>query len=325
MTRMLETYLRIAFNPESNESKRIVEKEIPRSLTTWHGDEIKTVRELLLSESIETTTLIQTEMNATALEGAEPFKVMRQAVPVLRMAAQTLRYPLQETGTVADTVAEGAEIPISVQDYDYRDFTAVKYGARPLISNELIEDALFDVVAMEVQKAGAKVENALNADMMYKLLENAGNECDTTGGLGSAQGVDAAASAIALNKDDYLGADVIIMCPGYERRLLNDFVPSNYFGGENAMRTGAIPTVLGMRALVYSGTPTSGTYTWRYTTDGDIGAIVIDSKNAGAIGMRRDISLARYNDPIRDLVGCSVTMRAATNYLLANAIARIEF
>ncbi len=56
-----------------------------------------------------------------------------------------------------------------------------------------------------------------------------------------------------------------------------------------------------------------------------MGMLVFDSANCGGIGMRQDIRVEQYSDPIRDLTGISVTMRAACQYGVANAIARVEY
>jgi hypothetical protein len=53
--------------------------------------------------------------------------------------------------------------------------------------------------------------------------------------------------------------------------------------------------------------------------------VVFDSKSCGGIGMRQDTRVEQYKDPIRDLVGMSVTMRAACQYGVANAISRVEY
>jgi hypothetical protein len=51
--------------------------------------------------------------------------------------------------------------------------------------------------------------------------------------------------------------------------------------------------------------------------------MILDSTHAGAIAMRRDLTVDRYEDPIRDLVGMSVTMRYDVKYLMGGAIVKI--
>src|SRR5574344_274034 len=51
-------------------------------------------RELLLSEALETSTLTQTEIYRTVIEGAEPFKCMRNAVTIFNMNSNVMQMNL---------------------------------------------------------------------------------------------------------------------------------------------------------------------------------------------------------------------------------------
>lgn len=319
MTKLLETYLQLT-RAGPHERKDLV-STLPRELgTVWDGETVP-VRELLLTEKIESTTLIQTEMYRTVMEGAEPAKCMRQALPVINCTSNSLRITLGESGTYAAEVAEGAEIPVDVQDYSYRDFSIKKYGVRPLITRELVDDGLFDVVAMEVRKAGLRIENTLNQQALTMLLDSATNEKDTGG---TDQGIKAIAGAIGLVKADGFAPDTVILSPAAEALVFKEFVPAGYVGTDAVMQ-GRLPNVLGLRAFTCGAADASSTYTWDYDTDSEIGMIVADSRNSVPIAMRRDIALERYSDPIRDLVGCSVTARFGVNYLFGDAICRIEY
>jgi HK97 family phage major capsid protein len=261
------------------------------------------------------------------MEGAEPARCMRQALPVFSVKSNSFVMTMGESGTYAAEVAEGAEIPIDVQDYTARTFTIKKYGVRPLISRELVDDGMFDVVALEVQKAGFRLENTLNQQVLTMLLDSAGNEndCDVSGTPTEADaGIKAIAATVGLIKADGFVPDTIVMSPAFEALVMKEFVPTGYVGADAAM-SGRVPSLLGLKAYSCGATDASSTYTWGYGTDGYIGAAVFDSKNATPIAMRRDVSLEKYSDPIRDLVGCSMTMRFGTNYLFADAIGRIEY
>jgi hypothetical protein len=52
---------------------------------------------------------------------------------------------------------------------------------------------------------------------------------------------------------------------------------------------------------------------------------LFDSRKVGGIGMRQDLFVEDYRDPLRDLVGGKVSMRVACQYGLANAISRVEY
>jgi len=321
--RALATYLKLA-SAGPGEAKQIIEHKIPRELTTYDSDgKVVRVRELLVSEAIESTTLIQTEMYNTVLAGAEPVKCMRQALPIISAKSNTLRVPLGEAGTYAGEVAEGAEIPIDVQDYTYRDFTIRKYGVRPLITKEMVEDGLYDVVALEVQKAGARIENKINQAALSAILQNSGNSADCGGSGGTP--VAKLAEAIAANQTDGYNSNCIILHPGMVGAVMSAFTSVATSIGDAITRGGMVGTLLGCPIYTTGVTDESATYTWGWGVNDYIGGLVINRENAGAIAMRRDITVQRYEDPIRDLVGMGVTARFGCNYFFADAIARVMY
>jgi hypothetical protein len=290
-------------------------------------------RELLLSEAVETGTLIQTEIYRTVLEGSEPAKCFRNAVPVFKMNSNVMQINIGETGTYAPFVAEGSEIPINTQDYTARTWTSRKFGERPTITREMVEDALFNVVEMEIRKTGYRIENTLNQWMLQVLIENAGNEHDIAAAAGTVAGVKAVIAARQLNAADGFISDTIVYHPAMTNYLYADFVPGYTPAAQNYINTGTLPPVMGCRVfecgveLTSTSSPTkvsSAGYDWAPPTDGKIGGLVYDSKSCGGIGMRHDIRVEECKDPIRDLIGMAVTMRAACQYGVANSICRIE-
>lgn len=325
MTKLFETYMKLAIGAADapSESNKLIEK-IPEKLGHNHYGKVENVRELLKNTKIDSTTLVQTEFYNTVLEGAEPVKCMRNAVPTFRTSAGTLDVVYGETGTYAPEVAEGAPFPINVQDYSKRSFTIKKYGVRPLITRELIDRGLYDVIALEVQKAGARIENTLNQAMLSVILENSGNSSDC-GGSGATP-LSFLAKAQGENMADGFAADTTIVFPTCYAAIVGGLTGSPYGGlADQVTRSGAIPNVLGMNTMVCGVTDTSSTYTWGWGTDNYIGALVIDSKNAGAIAMEKDIYVDRFSDPVRELEGAVVGIRFGVNYLFANAACRVLY
>ena len=82
------------------------------------------------------------------------------------------------------------------------------------------------------------------------------------------------------------------------------------WGGSAVAPSGKIPTLLGLRVLV-STKVTSGT------------ALVVDSKHAGVLFIRRDITAEDYEDPVKDLAGVAVTSRWAYATLRAEAVGKV--
>lgn len=328
MTKLLETYLKIGFEePNKSEMQRLVQRNVPRELSTEFDGRTEPVRELLLSTAIESTTLIQTEMYNTVMQGARMAQCFRQAVPVFQMKANSLTMPYGATSTYAGMVAEGAEVPISSQDYNVITFTAHKYAARPVITTEMIDDGLYDAIALEVEYAGESIENSLNQLALTEMLDGAGNEqdCDVSGTPTVADaGVKAIAAGMSLMKEDKMKPDTIVMSPGFEAVLLQEYLPSNYVGSDVAA-TGRVPSLLGLKPYMCDVADASSSYTWGYSSDGYIGAIILDTRKCGGIGMRQDIRITEYKDPIRDLQGAVLTARFDADSVLANAICRIEY
>lgn len=322
MTRLLQTYLRIAHQePGPAELKALVNREIPRELGVEFDGKIEPVRELLLSTAIESTTLVQTEMYATVLQGAEPRKCMREAVTVLPMKDNQMTIPVGEAGSYAVEVAEAAQIPISTEDYTPVTLTAHKYGARPVITKEMIEDGLYPVIEMQVRKAGQKIENRINQLMLTEMIDSAGLEHDTAGANQGTKAVVAAMSAVG--GAGFL-ADSLILSPDAQAVVMAEFTPTAFTGSDQVMR-GQLPPLFGLKPFVCGVTDASATQTWEYDSDGDIGMLVFDSSEGPVMGMRRDITVIDYDDPIRDLRGMSVTARVAVDTMQANAICRVEY
>ena len=321
MTQLLRTYLDIGLNAPTGRALERAVSKIPRELGTVFDGKVEPVRELLLSTSIESTNLIQTEMYKTVVEGAEPFKVMRNALNVLPMGAATLDIPVGEAGSYAREVAEGAEVPISTQDYSKVTFTAKKIAERPVITDEMVADALYPVIELELRKAGAKLENKINQMAIVELVNNSSaNEHDTNG---SNQGIKAIAAAVAKVEADGFMPDRIVMCPGFKAGLMAEFVPTGFSGADTVM-TGKLPNLLGLQAFVSNVVHTTAT-SWAYASGDNIGAVVFDSQNSTMLGIRQDITVKRYDDVVRMLQGTVVSARVAVDTLSATAGAYIQY
>ncbi|WP_440952038.1 phage major capsid protein [Methanococcoides sp. FTZ1] len=343
LARMLEA----ASMPESAEGKRVIDRmleteafilgnnvrDVPRYLADVQVEAFKQRRELLKTEAIESTNLVPTEYQATLLEGAEPNKVVRQMLGTIPLTSNDKTIPVGDTGGVLPKASEAGELKQREQAYSKVSFSTVKYGAADFISSELIEDGLFDIVAAEVKKIGARGENTLNEVTLQTILDGAGKEHDTAG---SDQGIKAIVTARRVMKKAGFNPTSLLMSAEFEGGVAAEGTTfGQYFGslggGSSFVTTGQIPRILGMAPYQYDpldGTYNSSTYTWDYGADGEMGAVLMDLNQQGAfIGMRRDISVKKFDDPVRDIVGATVTMRfdveVATN--LDDGICRVEY
>lgn len=321
--RRFATYLELAHAGPS-ESKRILETRIPRELAAYDREgKIVAVRELLKAEAIEDTTLIQSEFFATIQEGASLAKAMRQAIPVFGMTSNKTGIVFRSSTGYMKETPEGAEAQINEGTYAKRDFEAKDYRERSLISQNMIDDCLYDLVAEEARHHGERAENTINHVALGVILQNSSLEHDTAGTSG-AQGIKAVAAAKGKVKGAGYQPDIAILCADAETLVGQEFLLTGHAGAQQVIG-GSLPPFLGLKPWVVDTTSSSTTYTWDYDSDGDIGMLVCDSRVAGKIGMRQDLKLENYRDPVRDLVGAVVKLRFAANYGLADATCRVEY
>jgi hypothetical protein len=264
------------------------------------------VRELILSESVERAGLVQTEIYNTVVSGSKAKVCMRDAFPVAKMNTDVMNVPVGNAFIYAPLVAEGAELPSIYQNYTSKTLTAKKYGNKIPISHELVQDAKFDLVGIELEKTGAGVENKLNQLMLTALLDGAGNEHDCAG---SNVGITAVIGARKLVEEDGFYPDTLIMHPSAYAQVLTDYKPAYNWKAEDVLQSGVIPDVIGLKPFVTNVADDSSTYTWGYGTDSYIGMVVADSKSGGIIGMREDISVEMHDDPFKMLVAPIVWAR----------------
>lgn len=270
----------------------------------------KSDKELLLTEGMESTTLLQTEVYGTILEGAQPLMTCRNIFPTIKADTNQMRITY-ESGALgmAQDVAEGAAIPIKTENFDTKNINIKKVGVRPVITNELIEDGLWNMVEFELMRAGQKIEHKLNYDVINEAC-NTANISEVSSDYVTPHNLITAIKDIQEN--DYQPTDMILT-PIVEAQLMsgNNLLQANYAGDNKALRNYDTGSLFGlkMHRLTVDGN-SSESYTWNsgYNATDEVGALICDPSYCW-IGMRRDISVEQYDDPIHDLVGIAATMR----------------
>lgn len=260
--------------------------------------------------AVNQSTLVAEEVYKTVIEGTEPFLCWRECQPIIKTDTYSVRFVKGESGTYAEKVAEGAKITIDTQTYTKTDITIDKYGVRPLITNELIEDGLFDVIELELKKAGARMENGLNRTILYAIVN--GVTTNTVNPAGPHIAVSDIAQAIGkVKKQNYL-PDTIVLHPTAEAYLMQDsnLAYVSFAGGNEALRNYSVGSkLMGLKPYICTATDSS-TPTWDDTTvASDVTGLVFSKNDLGATCMRRDLTVEQYDDPIHDLVGLALTMR----------------
>ena len=314
------------------EARELAERRIPRHLTVDVDGKIHNARELVLSEGIANTPLVQIQYLNTVMEGAQYVRCARGMLRTESMSkGNTLRLPFAGAATgIAPEVPEGAPYRNSNGTYSYRDFTIKKYGEVAPITDEMISDSLYNTMAMEVAMLGQHVENALNYEAIGVIVQNAGRSYDTLG-TAADQGIKAIAKAkLELITRAQSGGgfqpDSLIATTDFNSVLETEMLLTNYWGGQSII-TGGQPSVLGLSYGKYNGTINSAAYgtAWNYQDDGDTGAIVFNRMSAGAYVMREDITIEDFREPLQDLTTSKARIRFGVNFGIANATCRIIY
>lgn len=311
-----------AVSAGKNSTFKALAARVPKELSYVVDGKELSARELLLTKDIEGADLVATEFYNTVLEGARDAVCARNAVPVFKMNTDVMNVPYGSEATYVTTpVAEGAEIPVAVDSYSKVTFTALKYGTRPLITRELVEDSKYDVIAMNVARSGFAMEQGMNQLMFRELYTTISSQTDGDCGNSGANMLKAISDARYVIDAAGYAADTIVMEPKLAADLAASLAGTGTYAqgvAQDMLNGGRVGKILGLNAFVSNHSPASAA-DWRFTTDNDHGAYVFDSKKIGGIGMRQDLRVENYSDPIRDLVGCAITMRYDVQGFLAAA------
>ena len=324
MTQLLKDYLNASLGGYEARRKLSEQPHIRKLGYIDQEGKQHAVRELIMSGDLEGTNLIQTEVNATVVEGARLAKAFMDLLPIVRKKGDTYKWPYGETGGYAEIISDaGAEVPMREEDYGAASYDAKLIGVRPMITDSMIEGAQADVIETNVKYAGECVMNRAERVCLSQILQNSGLEHDTGG---ANQGLKAVAKAVTLLKGSGMLPDAVVMTPNAEGLCMQDVVIPQSPGTDNIVRGQGIPDgYLGLKWRVCNVVDDSSTYTWEYDSDGDIGMLVLDTQRAGGIFMPRDLTVKDLKDPIHDMTGMTVTMRMDCQTHVANGACRIEF
>ncbi len=263
------------------------------------------MQEILLSDLSQATAKVLD----VVWEAAKPNLVGRELCVVIAQDAPSIKVPRAKLSKAYE-VAEGAEIPVGTESYEGVSLTPKKYGIRPLISREMVEDSEWDVIEYQLAEAGRAMADLETEKIVSQMISDAGNSVSA-----ATSGTLAYGDVVNILKEcliDNCSPDVLAIHPSELADLLKDSAIQKAmdWGGSAVAPSGKVPMLLGMRVLV-STKVTSGT------------ALVVDSKHAGVLFIRRDITAEDYEDPVKDLAGAAVTARWAYATLRAEAIGKV--
>lgn len=269
--------------------------------------------------------LLPEVLDETIITKVEEAVVGRNLVDVVAISGDSFSW-MEETGFEAEMIPEGSEIPIAHATWEKFYVSVEKYGIRPVITKEMVDDARWPVIVRNLEQASramaryedATIFAALNAGIPNGVAVAAG-----VGGIGTvvpnhriSMGPNEANNPLTfrsiargytiLRRENYT-ANTLLMHPYqmYELIHMEEFVPvsSPIFLAlpENVRSTitggGVIGTLMGMKVVV-SASQTAGQV---LMFDSDVFAILYE---------RQGTLTEKYDDPIRQLHGICITARS---------------
>jgi len=271
---------------------------------------MKKLQELMYTGSEQ--EMIPSEIYSTIIEAVRANLVGTQLV-ALRIGpgsipGSSIDLVTQDTGTnmTVHEIAEGAEIPFENDKFSSFNLKPIKYGHRPLITKEMIEDNQFDILSHHLQQSGFEMAKKLDSLIMAQIEAGASAASNTVSG-GSAITVGNITNAMRLlEAADYKPTDIVFHPNVVEDiRNIDTFVEANKAGVANPS-TGLIGTIFDMNVYVSSQVTTNYAY-------------VIDRNQALVLAEKRPITVEQYDDVTRDLRGIAVTARWKCRYLRQGA------
>lgn len=208
-------------------------------------------------------------------------------------------------------VAEGAAIPIDVVAYTSFNMKPDKFGVRPLITKEMMEDGKWDLLAHNIKIAGAEIGENEDGLILTDALDIATNTVAETGENITIADI---TRAMQYVEDSDFRATTMYIGPEVlnDLRNIDTFVEVDKSGSPEALRNGTIGRLFGMDVKLISANIIDTRY-----------AYVFDKNHAFVIAEKRPITVERYDDVTHDMSGAVITQRIKVRYLDADAICKI--
>lgn len=204
-------------------------------------------------------------------------------------------------GAYVTTGADTAERTVTVN----RD-----YGVNPNWTRQYLERATWEVMAWQVRETTKSLELELMDYMIGIYLVNFGQ---SVAGEHDWLDWDDIVDAVAEAEDADSHPDVLLCSPRDYANLLKDdqFISSLYVGDDSTMRSGKVKTTLGMTVIRSSRMP-------------DHMALLLEKEKAGALCVRRSVTVEPYERPEIDEYGFVISHRYGFDYLSQCAVTLIS-
>ncbi|HJJ47613.1 MAG TPA: phage major capsid protein [Methanocorpusculum sp.] len=318
-TEELAKTLKVLCAPNKSQRNALIDKYFTgRNLPVMTDEGVKQKHDLLRSETLDGAALLLPDLVRTINKGAQPaLASLGDMYTVLNTTSNQVKIPRgnkNSFGSYAPIVAEGASTAVNNDRILYSMIDIIKTRTIAEITREMMRDSEIDIVAYEVEAAGARAANTIQSVALYEMQNNAAATSSET--VTSAKTLKEAINAEIANiqKKGYV-PDRIMLTPKAGAWLRDELTPG-YYDGNDPMKLGAVPTLYGIKCVVnpiapatYSSpdyTPGNGTFGG---TNG-IGAIVYAKDKAVAVAMREQIGLdGDFRDVYKDLEAMAVSAR----------------
>ena len=203
-------------------------------------------------------------------------------------------------------IGEGQEVPVEIGEISTYSITPKKYGLRPLITKEMVEDGMFDLMQYNLEEAGYQLAKKLDTLLLAQIEAGNSSASHTFSGGTAITPANINTAIYNLRMDEHNASD-LICSPAVEMDLMNidTFVEADKAGVTNPSQ-GLLGRIFGL--TVWVSTQVTANY-----------AYVIDRKYALTFVEKRPVTVERYDDVTRDLSGVVLTARWGMRYHYANA------
>ena len=295
-------------------------------LNSGYGD--KSFRELIFSRADE-SDFVQTHVWMEIAEEAKKREVGRQLVETIRPKDNIVQIDIDPAeGATAPTVAPGTEIPSKTENVTSSKITCFKIGTRPIITGEMIEDSLFPAVGKQLRYAGRRVALREDLVIMRQVRYNTAETTYTVSDSSLSNNVDTAGTMTDNNISsaiDYIETDGFQPdTAAFHTNLMADIRTETAFAINAGWTKGASATMeKGTPGSLWNLNIISTNHGLSATAD-HVAGMILDKSAGVRFALRRDTTVKNYEDPIRDLVGMSVTKRLNAGIINEDAMCSIQ-
>ena len=213
---------------------------------------------------------------------------------------------------VVHPVGEFGVVPLDIEGYTSFNMRPRKYGVRLMISKEMMEDSLFDVMALNVETAGYELADN-EESLIINTLDTATAQSDSTRVANSNATLpitDITAGMQGLEEEGYVCTHMIVGTEiANDLRNIDTFVEADKAGINDPSKR-LIGKIYEMKVITSRNVAAKRAY-------------IIDATWSFVIADKRAVTIEKYFDAARDTGFAVATERFSTRYLRSAATARI--